>query len=254
MPDNPRQPHAPRWDGDVRSLAAGREHTGRPPVVIVPGLGALGYLMDTLAGCAGWAPSFLLDLPGFGHRSPPPHAAELPAVVDAVAGWLDVVADRTPVVLVGHSTGAQAALHVAVRQPERVRALVLMGPTFPPEQRRLRGLVRGYVRNSRHEPVGLLPVTMPYYVRGGPRAVATMLRSAQRDRPEDTITGVGCPTLLVRGARDAFAPAPWLDRLAAAAPDGRLVTVPGAHTFPFRRGGLTAALIAETARRAGVLG
>ncbi|MFC6088005.1 alpha/beta fold hydrolase [Saccharothrix lopnurensis] len=249
-----RQPHRVRWDGGVRSLEAGSGREDGPVVVLVPGLGALGYLTDAPAGCGGWARSFLLDLPGFGHRRPRPCAAEVRAVASAAARWLDLVVGDTPVVLVGHSTGAQAALHVAADHPDRVGALVLMGPTFPPEQRRFPALFRAHFRNSRREPPGLVPVTVPYYLRGGPRDLARFVRSAQHDRPEQVITGVRCPTLLVRGEHDAFSPRGWVERLAEAARDGWAETTAGAHTFPHQHGGATSALIARAARRAGMLG
>ncbi|MGK5551432.1 alpha/beta fold hydrolase [Actinomadura kijaniata] len=223
-------------------------------MVIVPGLGALGYLMDMLSGCAGWTRSFLLDVPGFGHRPPRPCPAEIGSMAGTVAAWLEVVAEDEPVVLVGHSTGAQVVLQVAARRSERVQALVLMGPTFPPEQRRVLGLLRGCVGALRRESPRLLPVTVPYYVRGGYRQMARLLRSAWRDAPERTIANVSCPVLLVRGERDVFAPQAWVDQLAATAPDGRSVTVPGAHNFPFRRGELAGALVAQAARRADLIG
>ncbi|MEU4445334.1 hypothetical protein AB0K14_21980 [Actinosynnema sp. NPDC050801] len=59
--------------------------------------------------------------------------------------------------------------------------------------------------------------------------------------------------MAARRERDGFAPQPWVDRLTAAAPDAWSAVVRGAHTFPFRRGGLTAALIAQAARRAGLV-
>ncbi|GAA1537269.1 hypothetical protein GCM10009678_19640 [Actinomadura kijaniata] len=249
-----RRPHRVRWDGGVRSLEAGREHSGGPLVVMVPGLGALGYLLDALSGCAGWARSFLLDVPGFGHRPPRPCPAEVGSIAGAVAAWLEVVAEGEPVVLVGHSTGAQVALQVAARRAERVQALVLMGPTFPPEQRRVLGVLRGCAGALRHETPRLLPATVPYYVRGGCRQLARLLSSAWQDAPERTIASVGCPVLLVRGEHDGFAPQRWVDRLTTAAPDGWSVTVPGAHNFPFRRGGLAGALVAQAARRADLIG
>ncbi|MCR3752138.1 alpha/beta fold hydrolase [Lentzea californiensis] len=250
MPNDLRRPCRERWDDvagrQVRSLEAGWEHTSGPLVVVVPGLGALGYLMGAVDACAGWARTILLDLPGFGRRGPQGCPPEIPAIAETVSAWLTRVADG-PVVLAGHSTGAQAALHVAAAHPDRVGALALLGPTFPPEQRVLSGLARGFARNSRHEPPGLWRVTLPYYLRGGPRALTRFVRSAQRDEPERVITGVRCPVLLARGEHDAFAPQSWLDRLTAAAPDGRSTTVPGAHTFPFHQGPLTADLIARTA-------
>lgn len=248
VPPRREQPLRVRWNAGVRSLEKG---DGDGPVVaVVPGLGALGYLVDTAARCGEWTRAALLDVPGFGHRPPRPCRADVTGVADAVERWLDAATGDAPVVLVGHSTGAQAAVHVALRRPEQVRSLVLMGPTFPPEQRRFAGLVRAYVRNSRREPPGLIPVTWPYYLRGGPRELARFVRSGQRDRPEHTITGVRCPVLLLRGEHDAFAPPEWVDRLASAAPDGRVATLPGAHTFPYRQGAETAARIEEAARHA----
>lgn len=245
------QPYRSRWDGGMRSLEAGYEHSAGPVVVLVPGLGALGYLMDTLAGCGAWARSFLLDVPGFGHRL---HrcSAEIPTIADAVSGWVRAVVSDAPVVLVGHSTGAQSALRVAAQHPDQVGTLVLMGPTFPPEQRRFPGLVEGLARSSGHEPPGLQGVTVPYYLRGGVRDIARYVRSAQSDEPERTIADVCCPVVLVRGEHDGCAPAAWMDRLAAATPHlAWAATTEGAHAFPFRRGGRTAALIARAAHNAG---
>lgn len=244
-------PHEVRWDEvagrRVRSLRAGREEAGGAPVALVPGLGALGYLLDTLHGCSAWTHAALLDVPGFGHRRPRPCAPLLRDVAALVAEWLRSVHDR-PVVLFGHSTGAQVALHAARAVPDRVAALVLAGPTFPPALRTPVPLARAFLRNSRHEPVGLTPVTWPYYLRGGPGPVVRYLRSAQHDRPEELIRSVECPVTVLRGQRDAFCPADWAGELAAAAPDGRLVTVPGAHTFPYGRGGLTASVIGRAGR------
>ncbi|CAL9567801.1 Putative aminoacrylate hydrolase RutD [Streptomyces sp. enrichment culture] len=246
-----RRPHTVRWDDvaghRIRSLHTGGNRAGGHEVVVLPGLGALGYLTDTLEGCGAWADSFLLDVPGFGHRPPRACPARIPALADAVSAWLAAV-PRGPVVLVGHSTGAQVALRVAADHPDRVRTLVLMGPTFPPALRRASGLLRALPRTLVHESAGELGVTVPYYVRAGMRDLLRYVRSALHDSPERTISRVTCPTLVLRGRHDALAPGEWALRLAAAAPRGRSMTVPGAHNFPYLHGGLTAALIAEAAR------
>ncbi|MEV0196540.1 alpha/beta hydrolase [Nonomuraea sp. NPDC050691] len=245
-----------RWDGAggprVRSLETGRENPDRRTVVLVPGLGALGYLFDTLAGCGPWARSFLLDVPGFGRRAPWSCAPELPAVTALVTRWLESV-PAGPVVLAGHSTGAQVALRVAAERPDLVRALVLLGPTFPPRLRTDSALLASYVRTTVHEPAGLLTSTLPYYRRAGLKTLTRFVRTAQEDEPEKLAPAVSCPMLVARGVHDAVATQSWADRLAASAADGRSVTVPGAHAFPYRHGGLTAALINGAARRAGIL-
>lgn len=218
-----------------------------PPVVLVPGLGALGYLVDALEGCGAWTRSFLLDVPGFGHRGPRAvHPPDVSSLAEAVRAWLDVV-PRAPVVLAGHSTGAQIACRVAAARPERVRSLVLMSPVFPPAARRVTGLLRVLPGTVAHESPGEIRVTAPYFLRAG-RDLHRYLRSALREAPERLVDRVACPVLVVRGEHDALSPQPWVSELAARAPRGRWVTVPGAHNFPYRRGGLTSALIAEAAR------
>ncbi|MFD1829960.1 alpha/beta fold hydrolase [Streptomyces desertarenae] len=247
-----RRRYAVRWDEAagrrIRSLHTGGDRVRGPQVVMVPGLGALGYLLDALEGCGAWAESFLLDVPGFGHRQPRACPARIPALAEAVSAWLTAV-PRGPVVLVGHSTGAQVALRVAADRPQTVESLVLMGPTFPPALRRAPGLLGALARTLAHEAPGELGATVPYYVRGGAREMLRYARSALHDAPERTIGRVTCPTLVLRGAHDALAPQEWARRLATAAPNGRVRTVPGAHNFPYRQGDLTAALIAGAARR-----
>jgi pimeloyl-ACP methyl ester carboxylesterase len=173
-------------------------------------------------------------------------------LADMLARWIRTVCGG-PVVLFGHSTGGQVALRVAAQAPELVSTLVLGGPTFPPSQRTLPGLAAAFLRNSRHEPSGLGRVTVPYYRRGGAKDVLRLVRSGQQDTPERTIRDVHCPVTVLRGVNDAFSPQKWAASLADSAPDGRLVIMPGAHTFPYRQGGLTAARIAE-AERAGSSG
>lgn len=228
----------PRWwrleARRVRTLEAGTPRAGVPEVVVVPGLGALGYLLPTVRACARWTRVHLLDIPGFGHPAAASCPSALADTARTAAAWLatsTASADR-PVLLVGHSTGAQAALAVTVDRPEHVGALCLAGPTFPPEARRWWPLLRGVARTLRHEPFGLVPATLPDYLRGR-RGVLTLLRTALADRPEDLLPRVSCPVLVVRGEHDAVCGARWAAELADAAPRGRFVTVPGAHNFTF---------------------
>lgn len=201
-------------------------------MVLVPGLGALGYLLPLVRACAAWTRVNLLDVPGFGHRMTASCPASLTAVAGDVTAWLDVV-PRAPVLLAGHSTGAQAALHVALARPGMVAGLALAGPTFPPDARRWRPLAAKIARTVPHETLGLIGATVPQYLRGRGR-VLTLLRTAMADAPEAHISGVGCPVTIVRGARDAVCPEPWAAALAGRAAHGRCVTVPGAHNFCYQ--------------------
>ncbi len=210
----------------VRSLVLGEPGAG-PEVVVVPGLGALGYLLPTLEVLAARTRVHLLDLPGFGS----PRTTGCPPSVEALAGaaqqWLDAV-PRSPVLLVGHSTGAQAALRAATAGPGRLAALVLSGVTFPPDARRLPALLARVLRTTAHERPRELPAVLPEYWRGR-RRLPELLRSALADRPEDAVGRVRVPLLVVRGRQDRLCDQRWAERLAAAAPHGRLQVVPGAH-------------------------
>ena len=212
----------------IRSRWLGTTRPGRPPLVVVPGLGALGYLHPTIRACADWTVAFLLDLPGYGSADTAGCPSTLQAVTTAVAGWLRVV-PREPVLLLGHSTGAQAALHAALAVPDRVAGLVLAGPTFPPQARTWGALAGRVARTAVRERPGELPAVWPEYVRSRGRFLS-LLRTGMADRPEDVIDGVSCPLLVLRGRHDAVSPQDWAQRLGAG---GTCRTLPGAHNFPF---------------------
>jgi pimeloyl-ACP methyl ester carboxylesterase len=229
----------------VRSLQAGASHPDRPELVLVPGLGALNCLLPLVRACAGWTRVHLLDLPGFGHASTAACPASLTAVAHDVAAWLDAV-PVGPVLLAGHSTGAQAAVRAALFRPQRVSSLVLTGPTFPPDARHWRRLAALVLRTIPHEPLGLIGATAPQFLRGR-GGVLTLLRTAMDDVPEARIADLPCPVTVVRGAHDAVCPERWAVALAGRAADGRCVTLPGAHNFPYSAPGPAARALREAA-------
>jgi pimeloyl-ACP methyl ester carboxylesterase len=234
-----------RWhlvDGrPVRSLVAGATTgAGSPELVIVPGLGALGYLVPLVRACATWTRVHLLDLPGFGARSTARLPSDLTAVSAALDGWLEQVPDG-PVVLLGHSTGAQAALHGARARPDRVRRLVLAGATFPPQARRPLPLLGRVLATLPSEQLGELPAVLPYYARGRGR-VLDLLRSALAEAPSSE--GLS-PPVVVRGEHDHLCPSAWADHLAAGGP---VVELPGGHNAVWTRPDLASAAVRDAVR------
>lgn len=213
----------------VRSLVVGERRSGVPPLVVVPGLGALGYVQPLVRACARWTRVHLLDLPGFGHRATARLPADLHALGETTAAWLDVAVDE-PVLLLGHSTGAQAVLRAAVARPGAVHAVVAAGATFAPWHRRLGAVVRPVLRTLPHERPGELPAVLPYYARGA-RGLPVLLRSALADRPEDVARQLSVPLLVVAGRDDALCPPDW--RRALAGTSGRVREVPGGHNTPY---------------------
>lgn len=190
-------------------------------------------------------PSTLLDLPGFGSSSPRTVEPSIFAVADVAAQWVIEQGLGNGTVLFGHSTGAQEALHVALRLQDQLNGtLVLAGPTFEPAQRRIAQLLRTTPFAYRRDSVREL-VVLPDFLRGR-AAVLRLLKSAMSDRPEDAIRSLSWPVLLTAGIADAFAPVSWLLQLSAAAAASREVRVArleGSHNNPFTCPLETAALI-----------
>ncbi|MFD1506008.1 alpha/beta fold hydrolase [Georgenia yuyongxinii] len=105
--------------------------TGTGPLVLaLPGMGDLRqgfrHLVPGLVG-AGFAVA-TTDLRGHGESDPTfTEYGDLPTGQDALA-LADALSPDRPVVLVGSSMGAGAALWAAAERPDRVAALVLLGP------------------------------------------------------------------------------------------------------------------------------
>ena len=152
-------------------------------------------------------------------------------------------------VLLGHSTGAQAALQAAllVQDHRRLDAVVLAGPTVAPTQRRLDLLAlasaAAYRRDSPRE-----LVVLPEVLRARLRLL-TLLRSAISDRPERAVPRLSVPLVLTAGRSDAFAPQWWLEVLAGGATRSPAVTVErlgGSHNNPYTHADELAGLIGRS--------
>ncbi|MGY1805239.1 alpha/beta fold hydrolase [Blastococcus sp. SYSU D00922] len=170
----------------------------------------------------------VVHLPGMGLAEPVPG-------LEALADRLLARIGGGPVVLVGHSQSCQVVA-VAARDP-RVRAVVLLGPTTDPRLRSVHGLVGHWLRTATAEPWWQVPLVLAQWWRTGPRAMAALWRVSAPDDTDQRLRAVGVPVTVVRGARDDLCGHGWAAHLAAAAPRGRLVEVPGAahmtpHTHP----------------------
>jgi pimeloyl-ACP methyl ester carboxylesterase len=204
--------------------------------VFVPGLGLPQYLRPTVDHLTEHGLfCVVLDLPGFYARGRHGCAPDVDTLGMAVAGW--VTAQRVPgaLILVGHSTGAQAALAAAIRLQERTQrvALVMAGPTFLPKHRRLLPLAAAVPAAYRREALGEL-VQTPTLLRNAV-GVAAVVKSGMRDAPERRLPQLRVPLALTAGEADTFAPESWLRSLAASA--GTTATtvriLPGSHNNPY---------------------
>jgi pimeloyl-ACP methyl ester carboxylesterase len=223
--------------------------------VIVPGLGLTHYLRRLTGelGRRGCVP-VVLDVPGYGSRGGRRTAPDIATIGGAVAAWVRRRAPEhapgRPLVLMGHSTGAQAALRAAleVQQGREGASLVLAGPTFAPAQRSLLPLLLRLPLAYRHDPPWELnPVEL---LRAGPRDLFELVRSGQGDEPERRVRGLRLPLTLTAGIHDALAPRDWLELLrsnATASPGCRVALLPGSHNNPWTHPAQLASLVASAA-------
>lgn len=232
----------------LHSYVVGRPDRGE--LVLVPGLCVSAYLRpaaDALADIGYRV--HLVDPPGW------PHSAALPAPpasMGELAGWLVRWIAETglrDITLVGQSFGAQLAAHVAVACPERIRLLVLQGPTFDPAYRTLpRAMVR-LLRDFPRERPSLLLVETPEWLRVGLRQVLAMARLGLQDKLESTMRAVPVSTVVVVGEHETLATRAWTRSLVGG--DRRQhVVMPGLpHSSPHADPAGFARLMRELSRR-----
>jgi pimeloyl-ACP methyl ester carboxylesterase len=203
--------------GSRSTRAAGRPLTVTGRLVLVPGLG-----LDerSSAGLRRLVPAQVVRLPGMGLRGAVPTLEDLATRLVATLG-------EGPVVLVGHSQSCQVVVAAAQRD-RRVTAVVLLGPTTDPRLRSAGTLVARWLRTAWHEPWRTLPRVTVQWLTTGPLAMRRLWRNTAGDRIDSRIAGLAVPVTVVRGTRDRLCPHDWAAGLAAAAPRGVLVEIPGA--------------------------
>jgi pimeloyl-ACP methyl ester carboxylesterase len=231
----------------LRTFAQGRlfgSVTGQEPprVLLLHGWARSHRDFDAVVAAPGDPPlpALALDLPGFGASPPPPSVWGAEDYAEAVEPVLDEM--DAPVVVLGHSFGGRVALHLAVRRPEMVRALVLSGaPFLHPEGRRAKAAIEyrmirqlhrmKIVSDSRMEAARQRFGSADYKAAQG--IMRQVLVRAVNESDEQQLDAVGCPVHLVWGADDTAAPLGVAERGLARLRDGDLASHPGVgHLTP----------------------
>jgi len=128
---------------------------------------------------AGHHPVHVIDLPGFGLSSDPGRVLDVAQHADHLAAWLEA-AGLPPVMVLGNSFGCQVAVDLAVRYPDRVRGLVLVGPTMDPSARTASRQILRWLRDTAREDPLQLPILARDVRDAGPQRVAGTLAHALR--------------------------------------------------------------------------
>jgi 2-succinyl-6-hydroxy-2,4-cyclohexadiene-1-carboxylate synthase len=218
--------------GDDLKLHVARNGDG-PPVVLLHGFTGCAGSWDSLRPALDDRYTTLsVELPGHGRSSAPENPARyaLPRFADDLARLLDSL-EIERAALLGYSMGGRAALHFALRHPERVAALVLESASpgiADPAERAARALadaaladeierggITAFVDRWEQLPLWASQASLPAEVRSrlraqrlsrDPRGLANSLRGAgaasQPSVMEDLASYRG-PALLVAGALDA---------------------------------------------------
>ncbi|MDP8911312.1 MAG: alpha/beta hydrolase [Actinomycetota bacterium] len=217
--------HARLWRQPAGSHAA--------TVVLVHGLVVSSRYMvpageELSSRCDVYAP----DLPGFGRSDKPDQTLDVPQLADALARWM-TVAGVGRAALLGNSFGCQVAVDAAVRYPELVDRLVLVGPTVDPHARSgVRHALR-WLAEARRD-VQMAPILARDCASAGLRRAAETFRIMLDDPIERKLPQVRAPVLVVRGSRDRIVPSRWAAEAASLLPRGKLVVVPGTgHAMNF---------------------
>lgn len=229
------------------TLVAERRRTGPPVYVLVHGIGMGRTVFADLTKHLGDGEVIALDLPGYGEAPEPPKVLTVERNADLVAAYLRARV-RTPVVVVGHSMGAQVALEVAARHPGTVEGIVLIGPTVDPAARSAPRQLWRLLRDIAIEHPRVIALGAREYLRAGPRLRAKF-RAMLVHRPEDVLARIHVPALVLRGENDLVAPLAWCRTVAATLSLGRLAEVEGhGHETMIRDAEPSARLIRDFAR------
>lgn len=151
-------------------------------------------------------------------------------LVEHAASWLAALATAAGIssaVWVGHSVSSQYVLRLRNLRPELVRGLVLAAPTGEPGAFRWLAQLVGLARTSVREPLPLVGRVLSHYATTPPARTIGSWLGARRDDPLAGARACACPLRVVLGERDPVVPESFARRLAASAPQGDLVVIPG---------------------------
>lgn len=215
----------------------------RPELALVPGLGSRGYLRPLAREVATWTRATILDLPGWWRGRARNCRPTTDGIADAVRRWAAERPGRR-MVLVGHSTGAQAVARAAADLPPSVAGVVLAGPVFAPTIRTWPALLRAAAATVPAETPGELAAVLPSYLHSGLVPLVRLLADGLREGA-GAYASVAGPVTVITGRRDELAPPWWASELAVRL-GGPMQLVPGGHNCVYRHPQAVSAVLRDT--------
>ena len=145
------------------------------------------------------------------------------------------------VVLCGHSMGGAIALLYAIRYPEELRGLILMGTgarlrVHPDHLERCRepgsdnsNWLAGYMKNYKHVSQDMQPVLTQRALELGPEVQLNDLLACDRFDVMDRLGEIDLPTRVLCGSNDVMTPVKYADYLVEHLPNAKQTVIPGGH-------------------------
>jgi len=219
-----------RWtpvNGQLLHSRSSKVVSSSDPFVLVHGLVISSLYMIPLAECmAVEHPVHAVDLPGFGRSGGPAQILSISQLADALIGWM-AEAGVGRCHLVANSLGCQIAAHVAVKAPERIASLVLIGPTLDPLAFAATIQTVRLLRDAMHEPPRLWMNWIFDFCRAGFRRALGTTREMFRDHIERQLPLVRARTLVMRGEQDPTVPQSSAEEMTRLLPQGALMVIKG---------------------------
>jgi pimeloyl-ACP methyl ester carboxylesterase len=183
-----------------------------------------------------FAPSYLIDFPGFGKSPLPPQNWGTAEYADAVASWLETLAlERC--IWIGHSFGGRIGLQLAARHPALLNGMILIASaglprTRTPLERARIGLRRTFFKTAKRllregpqlERLRSRMGSADYRAAGPLRPVLSRVVSEDLSQ---VASAVRCPTLLIYGSEDTETPPEIGERLGRLIPRSEFSVLPG---------------------------
>lgn len=180
---------------------------------------------------------YALDLPGHG-RSTPPGRRTVTAYADDVAAFIQALKLPTAVI-VGHSMGGAVAQMMALRHPQRVAGLVLIGTGahLPVSDAILNGALTDFTATvdfitryswARGAPAALVAEDHQRLAQTDPQVLHDDFVACHEFNVMDRLPFIHVPTLVIAGEVDKMTPPTFSHFLATHIPQAELVTIAGA--------------------------
>ena len=211
----------------LHSRSCGPAAGDHVPFVLIHGLVISSlYLIPLAELIAGQHEVHALDLPGFGRSYSPSEVMTVPQLADSVIAWISA-AGIQQCHLVANSLGCEIVADLAIKAPERVATLTLIGPTLDPQAHAVVAQIMRLLRDALREPIRLWANWMFDFWRVGLRRAIGTTKEMFRNHIERQLPRITTRTLVIRGGTDPTVPQPAALAMTQLLAQGELLVIEG---------------------------